>query len=211
MTTIHARQVVNAAGAWAMRVARLAGGWAGAGALDEAATAELRYEGRNGGQPQVAALELARAGRTVALVEARTYLGTEVTATLRPWIPVPPEGDLSKYPEIITACIASIKAAGLAEDIEYSIRGRDILLKLSIKGCSMMEKEVLLRKSGIRPYNCPITNMILDQLIEKLGYCTTYVAELGVPEESEAGPCQVKAAIYATPEKIGVVSDWSQQ
>lgn len=113
--------------------------------------------------------------------------------------------------EIITACIRSIKAAGLAEDIEYRIGGRGILLKLKIKGCGMMHKEALLRKSGIKPYNCPITNMILDQLIEKLGYCTTYVAELGVPEESQAGPCQVKAAIYATPEKIGAVSDWSKE
>ncbi len=113
--------------------------------------------------------------------------------------------------EIITACIASIKAAGLAEDIEYSISGRDILLKLKIKGCGMMHKEVLLRKSGIKPYNCPITNMILDQLIEKLGYCTTYVADLQVPEGTERGTCEVKAAIYATPEKIGAVSDWSKQ
>jgi len=113
--------------------------------------------------------------------------------------------------EVISACIASIKAAGLAEDIEYSIAGRDILLKLSIKGCSMLHKEVLLRKSGIKPYNCPITNMILDQLIEKLGYCTTYVADLQVPEGTEPGTCQVKAAIYATPEKIGAVSDWSKQ
>jgi hypothetical protein len=113
--------------------------------------------------------------------------------------------------EIIAACIGSIKAAGIAEDVEYSITGRGILLKLAIKGCRMMDKEVLLRKSGIKPYNCPITNMILDQLIEKLGYCTTYVAELDVPEESAPGPCRVRAAIYATPEKIGSVSDWSQQ
>lgn len=117
----------------------------------------------------------------------------------------------SNEDEIITACIASIKAAGLAEDIEYSIGGRDILLKLKIKGCGLMHKEVLLRKGGIKPYNCPITNMILDQLIEKLGYCTTYVADLDVPEGAGVRPCQVKAAIYATPEKIGAVSDWSQQ
>ena len=38
-----------------------------------------------------AALALARAGRAVALVEPRTYLGHEVTATLRPWIRMPPE------------------------------------------------------------------------------------------------------------------------
>jgi hypothetical protein len=112
--------------------------------------------------------------------------------------------------EIIESCIRSIEAAGLAERIEYSISGRDILLKLTIKGCSMMHKEVLLRKGGIKPYNCPITNMILDQLIEKLGYCTTYVAELDVPDDAGAQPCRVKAAIYATPEKIGAVSDWSE-
>jgi len=33
-----------------------------------------------------AALELARAGRKVLLIEPRTYLGREVTATLRPWV-----------------------------------------------------------------------------------------------------------------------------
>jgi len=47
--------------------------------------------------------------------------------------------------EVIEACIESIKAAGLAEDIEYSISGRDILLKLTIRGCGLMHKEVLLR------------------------------------------------------------------
>jgi hypothetical protein len=112
--------------------------------------------------------------------------------------------------EVVESCIASIKAAGLAEDIEYEITGRDILLKLSIKGCGLMQKEVLLRKGGIKPYNCPITNMVLDQLIEKLGYCTTYVADLDVPEDGDGRPCRVKAAIYATPEKIGAVSDWSK-
>lgn len=112
--------------------------------------------------------------------------------------------------EIIQACIRSIEAAGLAEHIDYSISGRDILLKLSIKGCRMRQKETLLRKSGIKPYNCPIVNMVLDQLIEKLGYCTTYVAELAVPEEGDDAPCRVKAAIYATPEKVGAVSDWSE-
>ena len=112
--------------------------------------------------------------------------------------------------EIIAACIRSIEAAGLAEHIDYSISGRDILLKLRIKGCGMRHKEVLLRRSGIKPYNCPIVNMILDQLIEKLGYCTTYVAELEVPEEADGEPCRVKAAIYATPSMIGAVSDWSE-
>ena len=111
--------------------------------------------------------------------------------------------------EIIEACIERMKAAGLAEDIDYSIGGKGILLKLRIRGCPLMLKETLLRKSGIKPYNCPGTNMILDQLIEKLGYTTAYVADMAVDEC--AGQCNIKAAIYATPEKIGEISDWSRE
>jgi len=111
--------------------------------------------------------------------------------------------------DIIEACIKSIKAAGLAEDIQFSIGGKGILLKLKIKGCPLMLKETLLRKAGIKPYNCPIANMILDQLIEKLGYATAYVADLSVDEET--GQCEVKAAIYATPDRIGEISDWSAE
>ena len=108
--------------------------------------------------------------------------------------------------EIISSCIARIKAAGLVEDIAYSISGNDILLRIEIKGCRHMLKETLLTQSGIKPYNCLVANMILDQLIEKLGYATTYVADLALDESS--GQCVVKAAIYATPEKIGAVSEW---
>jgi hypothetical protein len=50
--------------------------------------------------------------------------------------------------------------------------------------------------------------MILDQLIEKLNYETTYLAKLDVDEVSEE--CNVKCAIYETPDKIGVVSDWTE-
>ncbi|MEK7407351.1 MAG: FAD-dependent oxidoreductase [Acidobacteriota bacterium] len=46
-----------------------------------------------------AALELARAGRKVLLVEPRTYLGREVTATLRPWV-----AKRDPLPAIIQAC-----------------------------------------------------------------------------------------------------------
>jgi hypothetical protein len=51
-----------------------------------------------------AALELSRLGRSVLLVEPRTYLGWEVTATLRPWVPALP---LEAYPGLIAACIAA--------------------------------------------------------------------------------------------------------
>ena len=111
--------------------------------------------------------------------------------------------------EIIGACIERIKAAGLVEDIEYAIRGRGVLLKLQVQGCKLALKETLLRNSGIKPYNCPIANMIRDQLIEKLGYETSYLADLAADEKS--GRCDLKVAIYATPAKIGEVSDWSKE
>lgn len=115
----------------------------------------------------------------------------------------------SNEQEVIASCIERIKAAGLAEDIDFAISGKGILLKLRIRGCQLILKETLLRRSGIKPYNCPIANMIRDQLIEKLGYETTYLADLTADEAS--GACALKVAIYATPEKIGEVSDWSKE
>lgn len=53
-----------------------------------------------------AALELARSGRSVTLVEPRTYLGREITATLRPWLPIIDE---SQAPTLIAS---AIKGAG---------------------------------------------------------------------------------------------------
>jgi hypothetical protein len=111
--------------------------------------------------------------------------------------------------EIIEACIARLKAAGLAEDIAWKIGGKGILLTLKVAGCPHMLKEQLLREAGIKPYSCLAANMILDQLIEKLGYATTYLADLKVYEQT--GQCVIRAAIYATPEKIGEVSDWSKE
>jgi len=111
--------------------------------------------------------------------------------------------------EVIRSCIDRIKAAGLVKDVEYAIRGKGILLKLHVKGCKLLLKETLLRNGGIKPYNCPVANMIRDQLIDKLGYETTYLADLAADEQS--GCCDLKVGIYATPQKIGEVSDWSKE
>lgn len=112
----------------------------------------------------------------------------------------------SNETEIIGSCIDKIKSAGLAEHIDYSIGGNDILLQMKVHGCKLMLKETMLRDSGIKPYNCPVANMVRDQLIEKLGYETTYLAEMK-PDE-KCGQCALKVAIFATPEKIGAVSEW---
>ncbi len=56
-----------------------------------------------------AALTLARAGRRVVLVEPRTYLGREVTATLRPWFCIPEP--TQALPEAIGACLPKTPTA----------------------------------------------------------------------------------------------------
>src|SRR3972149_10524348 len=37
--------------------------------------------------------------------------------------------------EVIRSCIARIKAAGLGEEIDFSLGGKGILLKLQVRGC----------------------------------------------------------------------------
>ena len=59
-----------------------------------------------------AALALARRGLKVAVIEPRTYLGREVTATLRPWLPHSLLGQ--RLPQAVDACLqyASAPARG---------------------------------------------------------------------------------------------------
>jgi hypothetical protein len=111
--------------------------------------------------------------------------------------------------QVIESCIKEMAAAGLIKDASYSIGGEAILLYLKVHGCIHIPKEVKLRQGGIEPYNCPIINMILDQLIEKLNFATTYVAELEVDEAT--GECTVKSAIFESADKIGNVCDWSDE
>ncbi|MEJ2220027.1 MAG: hypothetical protein P8X80_04360 [Desulfobacterales bacterium] len=111
--------------------------------------------------------------------------------------------------EIIESCIQEITDAGLIKGASYSIGGQDILLYLRIQECIHVPKEVKLLKGGIEPYNCPIVNMVLDQLIEKLNFETTYVADLEV--DPAANECLIKCAIFETADKIGNVCDWSDE
>ena len=111
--------------------------------------------------------------------------------------------------EIIESCIQEITDAGLIKGASYSIGGQDILLYLRIQECIHVPKEVKLIEGGIEPYNCPIVNMVLDQLIEKLNFETTYVADLEV--DPAANECLIKCAIFETADKIGNVCDWSDE
>jgi hypothetical protein len=51
--------------------------------------------------------------------------------------------------------------------------------------------------------------MINDQLIEKLDYETAYIGSIDADEKEDL--CEIKIAIYETMEKIGCVSDWSEE
>ena len=110
---------------------------------------------------------------------------------------------------IIRSCLTAITGAGLAEEGSFAVAGEDILLRLKIKGCVHMGKETRLKERGIKIYNCIIANMINDQLIEKLNYETAYVAAIDVDEKEEL--CELKIAIFESIEKIGCVSDWSEE
>lgn len=111
--------------------------------------------------------------------------------------------------EIIESCIKEITAEELVKDMSFSISGNGILLKLAMKDCIHIPKEIKIREHGIKPYNCPIANMILDQLIEKLNFETTYIADISI--EEQAGECSLQVAIFETPDKIGDVCDWSEE
>ena len=111
--------------------------------------------------------------------------------------------------KVIESCVKGIIDGGLVKNMSFSIGGKGVLLKLSVKDCVHIPKEIKIREHGIAPYNCPIANMIRDQLIEKLNFETTYLADMDIDEG--AGTCDLKVAIYETPDKIGEVSDWSKE
>lgn len=111
--------------------------------------------------------------------------------------------------QVIENCIKEIVSAGLVKGIKYTLGGEGIKLELSMKGCIHLPKEMKLKKEGITPYCCPITNMINDQLIEKLNYDTAYLAELRIDEKT--GECRSRSAVYEDETKIGCVCNWNEK
>jgi len=110
--------------------------------------------------------------------------------------------------EVIGNCVSAPKDMGIARDIQFSIHGHGILLKLEVEDCLHIPKEAKLKREGINPYMCPLANMIGDRLIEVLNYETTYMADMEIDEHS--GNCIVKYAIFEDVDKIGQVSDWTK-
>jgi len=110
--------------------------------------------------------------------------------------------------EIIDNCIKELTSMGIVRNIDYSIHGYGILLKLEVNGCIHISKEAKLKEDGVKPYMCPIANMIGDRIIEILNYETTYMADMDIDEHK--GHCIVKYAIFENIDKIGQVSDWKK-
>lgn len=111
--------------------------------------------------------------------------------------------------EVVENCVKEIRKSALVKDMTWKIGGKGILLKLNVKGCIHLPKEARLASDGIEPYMCPISNMILGQIIDKLNYLMTYTARLEV--DNVNGECSIMCAIYENSDKIGVVSDWTKE
>lgn len=108
--------------------------------------------------------------------------------------------------EITEACIKEMKAAGLVSDVTYKTSPDGVMLKLKIKDCIHHAKEVLVEEEGVAPYICPIANMVLDQIHDKLKYTTSYKAKQAIDKEKKQ--CLIYNALYKTGDQIGQVSDW---
>ncbi len=82
------------------------------------------------------ALALSRAGHRTAVIERRTYLGREITATLRPWLRLP-TGPPSDLPEPLAVCCAAGRALSAGEEMalhpDAVVRAlEDLLLKAGV-------------------------------------------------------------------------------
>jgi hypothetical protein len=110
--------------------------------------------------------------------------------------------------KVVDASIREMKTGGIVQEIRYKVGGKGILLKLEIDGCVHIPMEAHLKKDNIKPFMCPIANMIMDQIMNNLGYVATYLAEMDINEKTKH--CVVKCAVYQNADKIGEVSDWKQ-
>lgn len=108
--------------------------------------------------------------------------------------------------EIVRSCAKAMAEEGIVSSIAHKVGKDGVMLKLTVKDCIHHAKEAQTKSEGVAPYLCPIANMVLDQIHEKLKYTTSYLAKLGIDAANKR--CLVYMALYETPEKIGQVSDW---
>jgi len=109
-------------------------------------------------------------------------------------------------PEIVQSCAKVMQEAGLVSDVAYRTSKDGVMLKLTVRGCMHHGKEAHVKNEGIAPYICPVANMVLDQIHQKLKYETSYLFKDATDPENNR--CLLYMALYETGDKIGCVSDW---
>jgi len=109
--------------------------------------------------------------------------------------------------EVIESCIREMKADGLVKDMTYKRGPEGILLKLVVHSCIHLPKEKKQKKSGVKPYCCPIANMIFDRILELLHYEITFLGG-NMEIDEEKLECVIRCGIWESPDKVGIVSDW---
>ena len=107
--------------------------------------------------------------------------------------------------EIVESCKKPIIENKLVSSIDYYTDGA-LLLKLKVKNCIHLEKERLVKQELVSPYICPIANMVLDQIHQKLNYQTSYLTKIAMNDAEKQ--CLLYMALYKTHDDIGRVSDW---
>ena len=107
--------------------------------------------------------------------------------------------------EIVESCKKPMIENKLVSGIDYKTDGK-LLLKLTVKHCMHLEKERLVKQELVAPYICPIANMVLDQIHQKLNYQTSYLSKIAINDDEQK--CLLYMALYKTHDDIGQVTDW---
>jgi ribulose 1,5-bisphosphate synthetase/thiazole synthase len=85
-----------------------------------------------------AALEFARAGKKVVLVEHRTYLGREIAATLKPWVELGSLASAGNVPDVFAACLKKMGVSPAPGKIplwmdSFKLSAEDLLLEAKVE------------------------------------------------------------------------------
>src|SRR5665213_1688718 len=85
-----------------------------------------------------AALEFARAGKRVVIVEHRTYLGREVAATLKPWVDLGVLANAGNVPDVFATCLKKMGVRPTSGETplwmdSFKLAAEDLLLEAKVE------------------------------------------------------------------------------
>ena len=85
-----------------------------------------------------AALEFARAGKKVVVVEHRTYLGREVAATLKPWVDLGSLAQSGDVPDVFAVCLQKMGVSPASGEIplwmdSFKLAAENLLLEAKVE------------------------------------------------------------------------------